>query len=978
MESHGSVSQWLLMEEILDQFEADWQSGRAPTIEQVLQQQPHRVRRPLLGELIRLEAIYRHQAGEHPQIAEYAARFPELDGDALASLVESSARSEPVGLSTRFVKGIPSTVNQRETSEQPLAAFAHYSVCGRVGRGGMGVVYRLYDQHLQRELAVKILQGRFRDHEEAVARFLFEARIAAQLQHPGIVPVHELGRLPDGRPYFTMKLVAGCTLDTLLEARRHPGEALPQWLGVFEQVAQAVGYAHRQGVIHRDLKPANVMVGGFGEVQVMDWGLAKRLDRPGSAAPSDPAAGSTDAPLAEESRGERTYAGAVLGTLAYMPPEQARGDLAAVDSRSDVFGLGGILCQILTGGPVYCREAESVQWQAQEALVGDAFARLDRCGAAPELIALAKACLAPEPADRPQDAAAVAAAVAAYQDGVQTRLEHERLERGKAQARQRSRLRWGAGFVLVLLAGMAGTLWERWIAEERLEQREQAVGVLAGIFVDLDAHAQDRPDRPLRALLAERLVEAAEQLDRRPLSEPRMMSRLQDRLGLALLHLGYPHKAIGVLNQAYGARQAGYPTGTPETLQSLNNLADAYRAAGDWARARELYQQGLALRKRYRGPHHPATLNSMNNLAVALKDDGQLGPALELFEQTLALRQTHLGKTHPDTLMSMNNLADGYRVMRQLHRALPLFEQALALRRQVLGPHHPHTLTSMNNLGVAYRADGQLDRALGLFEQTLTLRKAHLGSDHPETLTSMNNLGAAYWSAKRLDRSVPLLEETLRRRDRKLGRDHPDTQFTVANLGVNYKDAGRTAEALPLLEEAYWASNRYARLHWVGGQLLLGYLKAGKRQATLRLLEQQRTALAIRPPSASTRWAGILAQQGLSRLQSSVWAEAESLLRESLRLRRQQQPNAWTTFNAMAMLGGALLGQQRYAEAEPLLLEGYRGMHQRLEAIPQVGRPRLLEAASRLIELYAALVRPEEVTRWRVAKQTFQDQQPCE
>src|SRR5207248_1627065 len=164
--------------------------------------------------------------------------------------------------------------------EQPSARVAaeqvgRYRVLGEVGRGGMGAVFRSRDPELGRDLALKLLLGDHADRPEAVQRFREEAQVGGQLQHPGVVPVYELGCAEDGRPYFTMKLVKGETLAKLLKERASPTQDRPRFLKIFEQVCQAVAYAHAKGVIHRDLKPGNVMVGAFGEVQVMDWGLAK-------------------------------------------------------------------------------------------------------------------------------------------------------------------------------------------------------------------------------------------------------------------------------------------------------------------------------------------------------------------------------------------------------------------------------------------------------------------------------------------------------------------------------------------------------------------------------------------------------------------------------------------------------------------------------------------------------------------------------
>ena len=218
-----------------------------------------------------------------------------------------------------------------------------------------------------------------------IRRFVEEAQIGGQLQHPGIVPVHELGALADRRPFFAMKLVKGRTLAALLAERHLPlasdkpeapakgrtrgpslatsraceerAADLPRFLAIFEAVCQTMAYAHARRVIHRDLKPANVMVGSFGEVQVMDWGLAKVLPEGGIADEKRPARQRGDAHRDGTQRivgdGSESQAGSVLGTPSYMAPEQARGEVERIDERADVFGLGAILCEILTGRPPF-------------------------------------------------------------------------------------------------------------------------------------------------------------------------------------------------------------------------------------------------------------------------------------------------------------------------------------------------------------------------------------------------------------------------------------------------------------------------------------------------------------------------------------------------------------------------------------------------------------------------------------------------
>jgi tetratricopeptide (TPR) repeat protein len=329
----------------------------------------------------------------------------------------------------------------------------------------MGIVYRARDLTLDRDVAVKLLRECYPADGPAARRFLGEARITSQLQHPGIPAVYQVGSFPDGRPFLAMKLVKGRTLEAQLNDQPTSSPQRGRLLAVFEAVCQAVAYAHAHQVIHRDLKPANVMVGAFGEVQVMDWGLAKVL-RPGDRADAADPDATLDttvrpAPTAEQ----QTQAGSLLGTPAYMSPEQAIGAVDQIDQRSDVFGLGGILCAILTGQPPFVGgSVEAARQLAARARLDSAFRRLTECGAEPGLVDLCRRCLAPEKSDRPADAGAVAAEVARLRAEAERRAREAELGEARASVRaaeerkhRRMLLLAGGGLVLVLLAGVAGT-----------------------------------------------------------------------------------------------------------------------------------------------------------------------------------------------------------------------------------------------------------------------------------------------------------------------------------------------------------------------------------------------------------------------------------------------------------------------------------------------------------------------------------------
>ncbi len=376
----------------------------------------------------------------------------------------------------------------------PLASASRYVLGSEIAHGGMGAVYRATDTTFGREVAVKVLKETFSPTSGVARRFADEARITGQLQHPAIPPVHDFGTLPDGRPFLAMKLIKGQTLDDLLKERADLNADRGRFIIVFEQICQAIAYAHAHNVIHRDLKPANVMVGSYGEVQVMDWGLAKVLGTQTDEEDPDTTANVTNVDSLRDSDGLFTQAGSVLGTPAFMSPEQALGAVTQIDARSDVFGLGAVLAVILTGKPPFTSaSAETSRIQAAQGKVGESFARLDECGADAELVELCKRCLSPEPTDRPKDAGEVARAVADLRAAADERIRQAELDRVKAEGekvaaelkaaelRKRRRVQLAlAGAVGLILLGIGVVGWysERQAAEraterERMERMER-------------------------------------------------------------------------------------------------------------------------------------------------------------------------------------------------------------------------------------------------------------------------------------------------------------------------------------------------------------------------------------------------------------------------------------------------------------------------------------------------------------------------
>jgi serine/threonine-protein kinase len=490
------------IDRICDRFEASRTEVEPLTIEDLLGEVGAAHRHALLRDLVASELDARGRRGERPEPREYYERFPS-PGDAVAidaAFAPESWRSPAPGSAARSVANgrVPATsigslgalprvvlqetrpdgdepVLKKGSAEIPRAGESgRYQVLGEIARGGMGAVLKARDPDLGRDLAVKVLLEEHHGKPELVRRFVEEAQIAGQLQHPGIVPVYELGAFGDRRPYFTMKLVNGRTLSVLLQERKSPADDLPRFLGIFEHIVQTMAYAHARGVIHRDLKPSNVMVGSFGEVQIMDWGLAKVL----KFGAIDDEAWESPAIRTVRSGSEKhaSRAGSVLGTPAYMAPEQAGGDLDEVDCRADVFGLGSILCEILTGRPAYSgRTSDELLVKAARGATDDAFDRLDACATDAALIALAKDCLAFVREDRPCDAGAVAARIRDFQSGVQEKLRRADLLEVEERSRMWMTTVTAAAVIVLSLAGAGGYAWHQRQTAHRLSKTTGAV-----------------------------------------------------------------------------------------------------------------------------------------------------------------------------------------------------------------------------------------------------------------------------------------------------------------------------------------------------------------------------------------------------------------------------------------------------------------------------------------------------------------------
>jgi eukaryotic-like serine/threonine-protein kinase len=376
---------------------------------------------------------------------------------------------------------------------------------------------------------------------------------------------------------------------------------------------------------------------------------------------------------------------------------------------------------------------------------------------------------------------------------------------------------------------------------------------------------------------------------------------------------------------------------SPAVEASIRNVIGiVYGYLGENEREVLQLQEALKLLQANLEKDHPETLQSMNNLGTAYTRARRPNQAIPLLEETLKLRTAKLGTDDLATLTTKNNLAMAYMQARRLKEALPLLEKTLEIRKVELGLKHPDTIASMNNLALAYKdlalasKDAKrLNAAIALYQETLELERAgRLGPEHIVTLTTMYNLAEAYRIANRVSDALPLFEETLKLRRVKLGPEHPDTLNVMLKLAGAYRDTKQFPAEEPLLRELEAA--------------------AGKRHG-----------------ADSLEHASQLAWLGDNLLRQRKYSEAEQVLHDCLAIREKTQPNEWTTFNSQAVLGGSMLGQEKYKDAEPLLLQGYQGMKERADKMGKVNLFHLTEALEQLVQLYETTGQQDQAQKWR-------------
>lgn len=858
--------------------------------------------------------------------------------------------------------------------------FGPYSLLHEIGAGGCGVVYAAEQAApVHREVALKIIKLGM-DTKAVIARFAAEQQALARMDHPNIAKVLAAGATQSGRPYFVMELVRGIKITQYCDQVRLP---IVERLELFTQVCHAIQHAHHKGIVHRDIKPSNVLVtlhDGVAMVKVIDFGIAKALQEK-----------LTDGTV-------HTALDQFLGTPSYVSPEQFDPRGGDVDCRSDIYSLGVLLYELLTGctpislwncscnnldelrsrlrsqeppKPSRILGAVSIQQQAATAEHRKTTPERLLGLVSGDLEWIVMRCLERDRERRYQSAYELAADLRCF-------LSHEPISARppspvyvlrKFAARHRVLVAATASIMLVLMIATAVSGWlairalhaER-SAQSEMKVQQQLIGFLRNDLLT-PALPQQQPDRDL--MLRTVLDRAAERIHGRFTDRPLLEAAIRTTLAETYHSLGELAAAENHFRRALDLYRRELGETDHNTLYVARKYSVTLSDRGFNEQAESLARRFLAIHLQVHGAEHPDTLEAMYDVAVPLFLKGERAAGIAMLVQALDVCRRKLGAQHPHTLKVMNQLGIFYSQTDKPQMAQKLLAQALELRKRMYGVRHLSTITVMNNLAALYADMGRLTEAEPLMAQVVRLRRQVLGAEHLATLISINNLATLYLEQGRLQEAVQLQQQSIEIGRRKYGAEHPFVLLWMNNLGSTYMDENNLDAAYAVLKETVELRRRVLGEDHPSTLVSL---------ANLGLVEHRRGQLAQAEASLRRAWEGIsraldmdsprratigerLADVLLARRKFS---DAEPLLRTVSTIRRERSPDEWKTFATLARLGRTLTGLGRYAEAEPLLITAERELRQRVQRIPQNQKKVLKEASDSIQKLYDAWQRPDK------------------
>ena len=659
-------------------------------------------------------------------------------------------KPEPLEENPTAIEGPTQT---SESTRLPIWAIHNFRIMRKLGEGGMGVVYEAEQLHPRRPVALKVIRGGAFVDEHAVKLFQREAQALARLKHPGIAAIYEAGQTEYGEHFIAMELVRGVPVLQYVHAgeyERTPQAETERRLRLFCKICEAVNYAHQRGVIHRDLKPSNILVSGetgtrpssgskeiVPEIKILDFGLARI----------------SDADLAVSTI--VTEIGRVQGTLAYMSPEQARGNPDEIDLRCDIYSLGVVLYEMLTGKLPYEVQRSSPQ-QATKVICEEpprppntlGFAtdsvkeyRLDK-----DLQTIVLKALEKEAWRRYQSALALAEDIERYlnKQPILARAPSTIYQMQKLVARNKATFGFVAALFLMLV-GFAVTMsiQSARIARERDKAltAETTAKQVSSFLIDLFKISDPSETRSNTVTAREILDRGSSKVTSNLSAQPLVQASLMDTLGQVYGSLGLYDQALPLLESALATRRKLQGEQNLDVATTLDRLGTVWWHKGAYAKAQTLQEQSMAIREHLLGPDDLLVATSAHNLGTLHFSRGEYDQAEALLERALAIREKKLGPDHPDVANTLNSLGAIAYKQRDTARAQLLWERTLAIREKNLGPDHPYLAQTLNNLAIVHTEKGELAQAKELLQRVVQIQEKILGPNHPDLAAGLANLG---------------------------------------------------------------------------------------------------------------------------------------------------------------------------------------------------------------------------------------------